>query len=298
MIIREELIQEIMKIILQAGDAVLAVYNDDYSVEYKEDRSPVTEADRMSDEIIRRRLENLQKNIPIVSEESEQPPTKERQQWEEFWLVDPLDGTREFMKRNGEFTVNIALVRKEENDSVWLPVFGIVYAPIMDEAYLGWIYGDSHNTDVLPGQAYKIMNMRNTHAYWRENAQRLVPLRRMDRVNLPLHIVRSRSHRNEETSTFIRKLKNTMGEVKIMQRGSCLKMCEVASGAAHAYPRFFPTMEWDTAAAHAVCRAVGVSVIDTEHCRTLTYNKDELRNPGILVTGIRQIEEFLCGHIS
>lgn len=296
MIINEKIIGKIVEIAGLAGKAILEVYEKDFSVDYKDDQSPITEADRRAHDIILEGLQALPDVLPVLSEEGEQPSLEERQGWEEYWLIDPLDGTKEFVGKNGEFTVNIALLRRVDSakGAVWLPTFGLVYVPVNDEAYLGWVYDADDIDTILPGQAYKLKNLLNVGAYWREDARPLHPISRIERGNLPLRVVASRSHCTEETELFMQKIKDDIGEIETVHLGSCLKMCKIASGYAHVYPRFAPTMEWDTSAAHAVCRAVGVSVVDVDHCRPLTYNKDNLKNPGILVTGIQAFKDFLC----
>ena len=296
--ITEKLIERIIHIAVEAGVAILDVYHKGFSIDYKSDNSPITDADRGAHDIITNGLSRLPDVLPILSEEGEMPQKTERQSWSEYWLIDPLDGTKEFVKKNGEFTVNIALIRRADaGASVWLPVFGIVYAPLTDEAYLGWVYDDDGD-GIMPGQAYCVHELTQSEEYWRENARELIPIERIEYANMPVRVMASRSHLNKETEEFIQKIETDLGDIETVSHGSSLKMCKIASGYAHVYPRFAPTMEWDTAAAHGVCRATGVSVIDVTTCTPLSYNKEDVKNPGILVTGIQSFKDFLCDHIS
>ena len=296
----ERVIGQIIHIAVEAGKAILEVYSKDFLVDYKDDNSPITDADRRSHAIIKDGLATLPKILPVLSEEEELPSMEERQSWSEYWLIDPLDGTKEFVRKNDEFTINIALMKRINSESdhpMWLPVFGLVYVPPIDEAYLGWVYDDVADS-VMPGQAYRLKEMTQVDGYWREDARELIPIERIERTNMPVHVIASRSNLNKETEEFIQKIENDLGTIKTIYLGSSLKMCKIASGHAHVYPRFAPTMEWDTAAAHGICRAVGVSVIDVDSCAPLKYNKESLKNPGFLVTGIQTFKDFLCDHTS
>ena len=219
-------IQDIIKIAKDAGKAVMKIYNQDFGIEYKKDSSPLTIADKKANEIIVTSLNQLsinsflQQNIPILSEEGRTVPYDERKNWEYFWLVDPLDGTKEFVNKNGEFTVNIALIYKES------PVLGVVYSPVLNVCY--WAKRDEG--------AFK-------------DGKKL-PLKTKEKRDV-YKIVTSRSHMSIETKDFIEAI-DTDKEKVIISIGSSLKICLVAEGEADIYPRLGPTMEWDTAAAHAI----------------------------------------------
>ena len=219
-------IQDIVKIAKDAGKAIMKIYNQEFDVEYKTDSSPLTIADKKANEIIVTALNQLsvnsflEKNIPIISEEGRSVPYDERKNWEYFWLIDPLDGTKEFVKKNGEFTINIALINKET------PVLGVVYSPVLNVCY--WAKRDEG--------AFK-------------NGEKL-PLKTKEKRDV-YKIVASRSHISNETKDFIEAI-DTDKEKVIISIGSSLKICLVAEGEANIYPRLGPTMEWDTAAAHAI----------------------------------------------
>ena len=243
-------IDDIIDIAKNAGDEILKIYNQDFNIEYKDDKSPLTEADKASHNIIE---ENLKKyNLPVLSEEGKNISYKERKNWKLFWMIDPLDGTKEFIKKNGEFTVNIALIYKNE------PIFGVVYAPVLD-----WIYfNDNENS-------YKIEN----------NKIIKLPIKRNDNKCI---IVASRSHLNDDTKKFIENIR-TDKEKEFTSIGSSLKLCLVAEGKADIYPRLAPTMEWDTAAADAVVRKAGKMSYQYENNLPLKYNKENLLNPWFVV---------------
>ena len=238
----------------EAGRRILDVYEREFKVEHKEDRSPLTEADRAAHEIITSQLEALTPDIPVLSEESAAVNYATRAGWKRFWLVDPLDGTKEFINRNGEFTVNIALIEGSR------PVLGVVYVPVPAITYYA-----------CAGQgAYKQKG---------ECAIQPVRVRRFD-GGKPI-VVASRSHAGPETEAFLRNL----GEHDVVSMGSALKLCLVAEGAADVYPRLGPTMEWDTAAAQCVVEAAGGRVTDL-NSQPLVYNKPSLLNPWFLVSGV------------
>ena len=238
--------------------------NHDFQVQTKEDNSPLTIADVRAHNIIKTHLEKT--GIPILSEEGTSIHYEERKGWSRFWLVDPLDGTKEFIKRNGEFTVNIALI--EEGT----PVMGVVYAPVLKQIY----YGDMENG------AFRTQNISpsatpETIASEADNLP--LPLKR-DTLN----VVASKSHLNEETKNYIATLEQTSDRpVKTVSIGSSLKLCLVALGEADIYPRFGPTMEWDTSAGHAVVKAAGKRVLQANEDEELIYNKENLLNPFFVV---------------
>ena len=239
-----------------AGDAIMQVYeSEDFGVETKADNSPLTKADLASNKVILEHLRQLTPDIPVLSEESKHLPYAERRNWSQFWLVDPLDGTKEFIKRNGEFTVNIALVENGE------PVFGVVYAPALELTYwaaagLGAFKGENTDTRI------------EAHDYTTNSG--------------PLNLVASRSHAGAATETLVKELGQTT-KVNLVSSGSSLKLCLVADGQAHLYPRFGPTMEWDTAAAQCVAEQAGASVREPGG-GPLRYNKEDLLNPHFIVT--------------
>jgi len=238
----------------EAGRAILDVYGrDDFAVSRKSDNSPLTEADQVAHGIISGALAKLDASLPILSEESAPADHAERRKWHRYWLVDPLDGTKEFLKRNGEFTVNIALVAEHRS------VLGAVYAPVLDRMYLGHV----------------------AHGAWRcdaANAPKPIAVRD---AGSPLRVVGSRSHPSPELAAYLARLPPH----EITDMGSSLKICLVAEGAADIYPRLGPTSEWDTAAAQAILESAGGRMIDLAG-RPLRYNsKDGLLNPHFLAFG-------------
>ena len=250
---------------IMAGEEILKIYEDssqDFSIEKKSDDSPLTIADKRSHDVILNALE--QTKLPVLSEEGAEIPFSERQNWARFWLVDPLDGTKEFIRRNGEFTVNIALV---ENGQA---LGGIIYVPVTGTLYFGW---PKHG-------ARKIRNITSA------NLEGLI-----DRgVSLPFEghkskytVVASRSHMNPETKEYIDRIRHQYEDVEVISAGSALKICLVAEGKADIYPRFGPTMEWDTAAGHAIAKYAGKNILLTDERTELRYNKENLMNPWFVV---------------
>jgi len=244
-------LKEIVIIAKAAGDAIMKIYEKDFTIEYKDDKSPLTEADTKSNEIICNALQNLYPDIPILSEENKAAPYEERKDWEYFWLIDPIDGTKEFIKKNGEFTVNIALIHKDT------PVLGVVYAPAL---------GDMYRAKKGEG-AYK-------------NNQKL-PLHVNTTPEKKLFVVASKSHLSQETQEFIDKLETET--IEQVSKGSSLKLCMVAEGVADIYPRLAPTMEWDTGAADAIVRESGKMTYQFENNQAIIYNKENLLNPWFIV---------------
>lgn len=252
-------ITDLKEIAVAAGDRILAIYKrrGGIDITFKDDDSPLTEADRLAHRCIVERLESLTPEIPILSEESETIDYGERSRWSRYWLVDPLDGTREFIKGNGEFTVNIALI--EDGDAS----LGVVHVPVSGETYLG----------KSGAGAWKVDGANNATSI---RCDPLEPAARATRV------VASRSHRGELVDRLITAMQAGLGETEVVSMGSSLKICLLAEGAADIYPRLAPTSEWDTAAAHAVLSAAGGSVVDTRF-KPLRYNqKAELLNPHFL----------------
>ena len=247
---------------LDAGVEIMDVYSQEFQVDHKEDESPLTQADRRANARINDHLQKL--DVPIISEENKQLPYSERAGWDRCWIVDPLDGTKEFIKRNGEFTVNIALVEKG------VPILGVIYVPVEGVLYFNDVNEASYKLEV-------------TDHRLGEDSLEGRQLLRPSSDGTSLRVVGSRSHLNEATEAFVESLKANGQSVEIVSRGSSLKFCLVAEGKADLYPRYAPTMEWDTAAGQAICRAAGVSVIDRETGEPMRYNKENLLNPHFLV---------------
>ena len=253
-------VQDIVKIAKIAGKAVMKIYNQNFDVEYKKDSSPLTLADQKANQIIVTALNQLsvnsflQQNIPILSEEGRSIPYDERKNWEYFWLIDPIDGTKEFVKKNGEFTINIALIYKEA------PILGVVYSPVLNVCY--W---------AKKGEgAFKDGNK--------------LPLKANEKRDV-YKIVASRSHMSNETKDFIEAIDTDKKKV-IISIGSSLKICLVAEGEANIYPRLGPTMEWDTAAAHAIINesdGLFNKYIDKDAYQKHVYNKKSLLNDWFVV---------------
>lgn len=255
---------------LRAGCEILKIYNDpaqDFQIERKADNSPLTIADRRSHEIISTALRDTP--YPILSEEGRSIPYSERRTWHTLWIVDPLDGTKEFIKRNGGFTVNIALVTES------MPVAGVIYVPVTRELYFA-----SQEMG-----AYKIDEITSTYSF--PDMESL--LNKAVRLPYATHpdyvVVASLSHSTPETEEFIARLRVIHPDLKLVSIGSSLKICLVAEGKADIYPRFAPTMEWDTAAGHAIARAAGYDIYHAEGGSTepLHYNKENLQNPWFIV---------------
>ncbi|MCX7551322.1 3'(2'),5'-bisphosphate nucleotidase CysQ [Xanthomarina sp. F2636L] len=259
-------LQTAIKASLEAGKVIMEVYDTAFNVEIKDDKSPLTEADKKANDIINTFL--IPTEIPIISEENKQTNYTVRQTWETCWVVDPVDGTKEFIKRNGEFTVNIALVTNGK------PVLGVIYVPATKVLYYA---------DVEKNKGFKVeldspdVNIEKII----EKAKSLQP--KSGDSNL-IQVVGSRSHMSQETLDYMDVLKESGKEVKVVSKGSSLKFCLIAEGNADVYPRFAPTMEWDTAAGQAICNAVGIEVISKETNKPLLYNKKNLLNPWFLVS--------------
>ena len=251
---------------LKAGKAIMEVYNSVFEVEYKDDNSPLTEADKKANHIINSFLVPTQ--IPIISEENKQTDFSIRKNWRKCWVVDPVDGTKEFVKRNGEFTVNIALIENEK------PQLGVIYVPATKVIYFA---------NVLKRKAFKA-ELTSHDTPIEEVFNISIPLKPKHEKSNPIQVVGSRSHMNQETLNFLEELKQKGKEVEIVSKGSSLKFCLVAEGNADVYPRYAPTMEWDTAAGQAICNAVGLVVISKETNKQLLYNKENLLNPWFLVS--------------
>lgn len=257
-------LQLAIKAALLAGKEILEVYNsDDFQIKIKSDDSPLTLADQKAHKRI---VENLKdSNIPILSEEGKNISYDERKEWKEYWLVDPLDGTKEFIKRNGEFTVNIALIQDNK------PEMGVIYVPVTKDLYFG---------EKEKG-AFKAVNADlDTDIEMLEKFSFQLPF---SMQNDSYTVVGSRSHMNKETEDFIARLKEQHGDLEFISKGSSLKICMVAEGIADIYPRYAPTMEWDTGAGHAIAIASGCTVTQTDEKTPVVYNKENLLNPWFIV---------------
>lgn len=247
-------IEKVCEIARDAGAAIMEIYAGDFKVEFKGDDSPLTCADRVSHEVIFASLQQSFPEIPILSEEGKGILYAERKHWQRFWLVDPLDGTKEFIKRNGEFTVNIALIEAQR------PVAGVVYVPAQNKLYWG----------VKGEQAWMQQG---------DDAPRAIHVRPADH-EVGLTVVMSRSHPSAELEVYLENFK----VAETLPVGSSLKLCVVAEGLADLYPRLGPTMEWDTAAGHAIVEAAGGSVFTADN-QLLRYNKKSLLNPYFVAKG-------------
>ncbi len=263
-----ELIPSVKEISQAAGAAILEIYNREGAIEVtsKDDHSPLTEADITAHQIIVSALTKLTPDLPILSEESADISWKERQGWPKYWLVDPLDGTKEFLKRNGEFTVNIALIENH------VPVLGVVYVPVTNILYSG----------ALECGAFKQNESK-------EKQITVVPMSEFNNVKKAakdnVKIVASRSHRGIELDAWIKKVGKFFKKVELLSMGSSLKICLVAEGKADIYPRLALTSEWDTAAAQAILEAAGGTLTDIEF-KTYRYNqKENILNPFFFAIG-------------
>ena len=250
---------------IDGGKEILDVYENEFDVEYKEDNSPLTTADKRAHKAIMAKLEGT--NIPVLSEEGKAIEYAERSEWSLLWIVDPLDGTKEFIKRNGEFTVNIALVQDGA------PVAGVIYVPVADALYFG---GESLGSFKVEEAAAKVQDssmesiLGNTVGLPQKQDREFV-------------MVGSRSHMSDDTAAYFEKIKAQYPSAEVMSKGSSLKICMVAEGSADVYPRFAPTMEWDTAAGHAIAKYAGFEVVRPDDNLPLEYNKENLLNPWFIV---------------
>lgn len=249
----QQYLQEVIAIAKAAGKAIMQVYLTDFSVVKKEDNSPLTQADLAAHHTIVEALSRLTSNIPIISEESVATAYDIRKQWKQYWLIDPLDGTREFVKRNGEFTVNIALINEHK------PVLGVVYAPVSEVLYFA-------------------ASGKGAYKQTQSNPPQLIHTKTLD-LQHPI-VAGSRSHSDQRMQNFMHNLENSLGVApELISMGSSLKICLVAEGLADVYPRLGPTSEWDTAAAHCILQEAGGDIVD-EADLTLLYNtKESLLNP-------------------
>lgn len=263
-----------------ASRAILDIYDQDFKISYKDDHSPLTRADRRSHDIIVSHLSDaFGKRLPILSEEGKEIPFGQRRTWEYFWLIDPLDGTKEFIKRNGEFTVNIALIHQNR------PILGVIYVPVKDTVYFAAEGLGAYRMDRGDMSAFK------TPGSFKGDPDGLIKTMLKDSVKLTdqgkclenqdshITIVGSRSHPTKELDAFIETMRKNHGDVAFISAGSSLKLCLVAEGRADIYPRLGPTMEWDTAAGQAIVEQAEGSVLNFETRKPLEYNKENLLNP-------------------
>ena len=248
-----ELIDPITELAIEAGQAILEVYATDFDVQAKGDDSPLTQADLASHRCIVAGLKSLTPDLPIISEEDGLPAFEERSQWQRYWLIDPLDGTKEFVNRNGEFTVNIALVDNGR------PILGVVHVPVQEKSYVGC---EGHGSELRQGGSTTSISVAGESAS-------------------PVRIVGSRSHRGSSLDEFLEKI----GDTDLVPMGSSLKFCVIAEGRADVYPRLGPTSEWDTGAAQAVVEQAGGKVLELDG-KPLSYNqKEDILNPFFVVIG-------------
>lgn len=254
----------------EAGDAILNVYDTAFTVEQKDDQSPLTAADKRSHEVITGALGSIPgRSIPVLSEEGKDVPYERRKGWRIFWLVDPLDGTKEFIRRNGEFTVNIALIEHER------PVLGVIYVPVSGICYFAATGLGAHKLKInrTGGELQDL-------PWLLKKSQRLP-----ESCDRPFSVVASRSHLSKETEDYLQRAREEHGVMQILSAGSSLKFCLVAEGGADVYPRFGPTMEWDTAAGQIIVEEAGGNVLRMDTGEPLQYNKQDMLNPWFLAKG-------------
>lgn len=249
---------------LKGGKEIMEVYANTIEVEYKNDSSPLTQADKNAHNAIVKLLDPT--GVPVLSEEGQHLDFKERRDWEYLWVVDPLDGTKEFIKRNGEFTVNIALVRNGE------VIMGVIYVPVKETLYFGLEELGSFRMNAIKDSIGNELNQLL------KQAEKL-PIKE----ERPYTMVGSRSHMSTETKTCFEEIKKNHPDAEIISKGSSLKICMVAEGSADIYPRFAPTMEWDTAAGHGIVKYAGFEIYKTDREEPLDYNKQNLLNPWFIV---------------
>jgi 3'(2'), 5'-bisphosphate nucleotidase len=275
---RDDLLLTAIRAAIRAGAATLEVYESELHVDYKEDRSPLTLADTRSHEIIAAQLKHT--GVPVLSEEGKNIPAAERRRWRRLWVVDPLDGTKEFIKHLGEFTINIALVENER------PTLGVIFVPVKNVLYFGRLEDGSYRLDDGPtlaglARADADGDARGALEQLKARCARL-PLDAG--FHPPFVIVGSRSHATPELHAYVDQKRRELGEVTFVSAGSSLKYCLVAEGRADIYPRLGPTMEWDTAAGQAIAEAAGATVTRHDTGGPMTYNKEDLLNPWHIVT--------------
>lgn len=274
----KHLLETAIKASLEAGERIMEIYeNEDFEVDFKSDDSPLTKADLASHNIIMSYLKDT--DIPVLSEEGKHLSYEERKTWKKLWIVDPIDGTKEFIKKNGEFTVNIALVEDQK------PVLGVIYVPAQQELYFASKEIGSYKVKGLIEfssleeiiKTAKKLPLTTNHKHQTPNTKPQTT------NNKPYTVVASKSHLSPETEEYIASLEKEHGKVETISKGSSLKLCMVAEGTADHYPRFAPTMEWDTAAGQAICKYAGKTVLDYTTKKELLYNRKNLLNNWFLV---------------
>ena len=280
MLLSRELLQTVADIAVHAGQQILEVYERPGALEInnKPDDSPLTEADLRAHKVIVQELSSLSPSLPILSEESALVLFRERSQWSEYWLVDPLDGTKEFISGNGEFTVNIALIKNGQ------PVLGVVHVPVTGASYLGICDGGVKSAWYAQGSDN-----------WRQLGVRPLPPPSQWPKSV-LRVVASRRHGGDRLESLLADWRKKFGELELLNMGSSLKICLIAEGRADVYPRFAPTSEWDTAAAHAVLRAAGGEIVDV-NLNPLSYNqKESMLNPHFIALAQvpESVKELIC----
>ncbi len=265
------LIQPLLQIAREAGDAIMTIYQqDDHGIQEKADNSPLTLADLAAHRIIEQGLNNLTPDIPQLSEESAEIPFSERSQWQRYWLIDPLDGTKEFIRRNDEFTVNIALIEDHQ------PVMGVICLPVSGICYFGSRDGGA----------------------WKQKRDKAPAMIQTRPHNSPLKVLASRRHKTDKETPVLERLTEQFGPLQKDNYGSSLKMCVIAEGLADIYPRLYPTCEWDTAAAQAVVEAAGGQILDSQ-LQPLRYNtRESLINPDFFVIGDKAFPTTLLSNES
>jgi 3'(2'), 5'-bisphosphate nucleotidase len=260
----DQLLEIAIEASLQAGKEIMEIYTtDDFNVDFKADNSPLTKADIASHNVIDSFLKETR--IPILSEEGKEIEYNERKNWSKLWIVDPIDGTKEFINKNGEFTVNIALIENQK------PILGVIYVPALRVLYFSTIEKGAWKIDEISDYG-NFVSRKN-------NAQKLP----ISQTNRPFTVVASRSHLSQETQDYIDDLEKQHGTATRISKGSSLKLCMVAEGTADCYPRFAPTMEWDTAAGQAICEHAGFTVTDWSTKQPMKYNREQLLNNWFLV---------------
>jgi 3'(2'), 5'-bisphosphate nucleotidase len=259
------MLQTAISAAIEGGKKILEIYGQDFTVDYKKDNSPLTLADRLAHDVISHILART--GLPVLSEEGKDIPYESRSRWTQFWLVDPLDGTKEFIKRNGEFTVNIALIRRGE------PVLGVILVPVTGHLYFGTVNSGAYRSITCDISTAGIQHILDNS----------IPLPLAYKPTV-MTVVCSRSHISPQTEEYIRSLREKEPDLEFISAGSSLKLCMIAEGRARIYPRFGPTMEWDTAAGHAIVNASGGIVRVNGSHAPLTYNKPDLLNPWFIAS--------------
>ncbi|MDZ7740882.1 MAG: 3'(2'),5'-bisphosphate nucleotidase CysQ [Bacteroidota bacterium] len=263
----EELLKLAIKASLKAGKEILHIYHSDFDIETKDDDSPLTTADKNSNTTIMEFLNTS--DIPVLSEEGRNIPYSERKNWKQFWLIDPLDGTREFIRKNDEFTVNIALIEDQS------PVMGVIYVPVLDLLY----FASGETGSYMLENAFNNCETDFNLSHLVSSGQKLP----INTERITYTVVASRSHMSTETEEYINKLRKEHQSIDLISRGSSLKICMVAEGKADVYPRFAPTSEWDTAAGQAIAIFSGARLTKVDEKEMLKYNKRDLLNPWFIV---------------